>query len=474
MKYDKIKRFKADFDKFSEKQSLIGAINFYRLKKCLKYSEKNIQYKEKNKEVLNEIRGIVENNKPVVSNFIIRQIFFIAAIVSLLLNVFFSYFKQTVLLITFDILFVLAFCARIFNTIFYYKKYVDKVKFWIEIYFDLFVFILLGGACLLVLSKGFNIELLDTVGELICLAGLLFMGVGFFIFSFKMSNSLQSEKIGLFCFAGIVVNLYFIFLTLRHIADKFLLIYIFLLIFIAMAMTCLLLKMCLVKPISLIHNKNLIAFVVLVFSLILNWIILIYVMFYDQSGTDNSLFSGIMSVFAATLGGILTLAGVAWTIKKADKDRQDIEKEAARPIFTNLSTDFYLHLKDDALMFEVQKIILDDEISAGKNVLYYAAFQNSDNSNFFVEGVYLNNKKMLLPIYGNSVLKNKKFILKIKVSSSLSLCTPFILVVSDRFHKKYYFEMKFKRRPLYPGEYFPVLTNYTEITSEEFKEFSQT
>lgn len=236
----------------------------------------------------------------------------------------------------------------------------------------------------------------------------------------------------------------------------------------------LMIKKFLIEQAELKSLEAIMNFIFLFLATIATSIAVIYLLFWKQGAESQDLFNSMMGVFAGILGGVLTLAGVAWTIKKADKDKQDIEREASIPIFTNLSTDFYLHLKDDASMFEVQKIILDDKRSTGKNVLYYAAFQNSDNSNFFVEGVYLNNKKMLLPIYGNSVLKNKKFILKIKVSSSLSLCTPFILVVSDRFHKKYYFEMKFKRRPLYPGEYFPVLTNYTEITSEEFKEFSQT
>ena len=237
-----------------------------------------------------------------------------------------------------------------------------------------------------------------------------------------------------------------------------------------MAMTCLVLKMCLVKPISLIHNKNLIAFVVLVFLLISNWIILIYVMFYDQSGTDNSLFSGIMSVFAATLGGILTLAGVAWTIKKADSDRKEIEKENARPIFTSLPVDFYNHLHNDIVMLENLKINFIDEKVRDGLTTYYAAFQNSDNSNFFVEGVCLNNKDILFPRNGNSVLKNKNFILCIK-SFVYSLHKPFVLIVCDKFHQKYYYKMNFDILFIRKEEKAPILVSYTEITSKEFQEF---
>ncbi len=59
--------------------------------------------------------------------------------------------------------------------------------------------------------------------------------------------------------------------------------------------------------------------IAILFTLVL-WVFFIYEVFYDKSATaTNSLFNSIINVFAAVCGGVLTLGGVAWTIKNENQ-----------------------------------------------------------------------------------------------------------------------------------------------------------
>lgn len=52
----------------------------------------------------------------------------------------------------------------------------------------------------------------------------------------------------------------------------------------------------------------------------------------------------ILTIVAALYGGLITLVGVAWTIKKSDKDRKEDEIKHEKPYFpsTNNSMKFLL------------------------------------------------------------------------------------------------------------------------------------
>lgn len=53
----------------------------------------------------------------------------------------------------------------------------------------------------------------------------------------------------------------------------------------------------------------------------------------DGQTVDNTLFSAVVGLYAAILGGGLTLAGVAWTIKHNQKIRQEDRKNEVKPFF---------------------------------------------------------------------------------------------------------------------------------------------
>lgn len=57
----------------------------------------------------------------------------------------------------------------------------------------------------------------------------------------------------------------------------------------------------------------------------------------NGTASDNTLFSAVMGIYAALIGGILTFTGVAWTIRHNEQQRKAEEKLRVRPYLVNSS-----------------------------------------------------------------------------------------------------------------------------------------
>lgn len=180
-----------------------------------------------------------------------------------------------------------------------------------------------------------------------------------------------------------------------------------------------------------------------------------------------SLQSIITTIVAAVLGGTITLAGVAWTIKKTEKDRRKDELDKAAPIFTDMSTNFYSYKDKPDIITDIIKICFNSEHENWNNESGYAAFQNSDNSCFYIESILLPDGKTIFPEGGKVVLKNKIFLLQINVSK-FHLFHYLILITADKFHNKFYYKMKFKREKI-SGNKIPILLTFAEVQHEDLK-----
>ena len=78
----------------------------------------------------------------------------------------------------------------------------------------------------------------------------------------------------------------------------------------------------------------------------------------------------VTAVVAALYGGILTLVGVAWTIRHSDKERKDEEKKKAKPIFTfNMVLDEIKDIRTKKVCFDVNNLFL--EVKDGLDNSYY-------------------------------------------------------------------------------------------------------
>lgn len=118
--------------------------------------------------------------------------------------------------------------------------------------------------------------------------------------------------------------------------------------------------------------------------------------FLEYAGVDSKTIQNIIvPIYAAAIGGIMTLGGVAWTIKKSDKDRKEDDKKKYRPI-----VNLYKALKEESISGKfwdgsVFKGITNNpfEKSEDKNMaykLYNLICLNTDFSQFYLSGIIIN------------------------------------------------------------------------------------
>ena len=142
-----------------------------------------------------------------------------------------------------------------------------------------------------------------------------------------------------------------------------------------------------------------IAFIVLGF-------LLIYLTTY--SFEDKTLFNSLISVFAALIGGAITLTGVAWTINNTRADKKEEEKKKTKPYFT------FNMIYSDPEGIEGKKICLTEGSDIGYNCEVNTEIENSNQSVIILSKIYHDNSWFSLEannmlIHGGKVLLNFRF-----------------------------------------------------------------
>lgn len=163
----------------------------------------------------------------------------------------------------------------------------------------------------------------------------------------------------------------------------------------------------------------------------------------------------ITTIVAAVYGGLLTLVGVAWTIKKADNDRREEEKKKYRPMMVFYKT-----------KCEPNYIIVGDEFSLPIRVSFekYTTFcfsykindfviRNLDFSSLFIEGMIINEKYVLYRTANLFVEKDKYILFQFY---SKNLFTKFKIerigiLVKDILDNEYVFDLglNFEKKDLF-------------------------
>ena len=96
-------------------------------------------------------------------------------------------------------------------------------------------------------------------------------------------------------------------------------------------------------------------------------------------------------LISAIYGGLITLVGVAWTIKKSDKDRKDDEVKRAEPLFS------FSMLHTEPSINNYKKLCIS---SYGIEINYecetYFVLENSNQSAFEMKSIYHDGKKIQL------------------------------------------------------------------------------
>ena len=145
----------------------------------------------------------------------------------------------------------------------------------------------------------------------------------------------------------------------------------------------------------------------------------------------------IIPVISAVYGGLLTLVGVAWTIKDTNNKKRQDELNKAKPMFS-LMTDFYVALNSvyPTIPFYIPNY------SSLNDVRYISLFINSDTSSFYVKSVYSQSFGLLTPTTNNVVLKNQHF--KILINSDNAHEDKVILLaLEDIFGRLFYYELQY-------------------------------
>ena len=139
----------------------------------------------------------------------------------------------------------------------------------------------------------------------------------------------------------------------------------------------------------------------------------------------------IIPIVSAVYGGLLTLVGVAWTIRHTQKEQKEEEIKKSKPIFT------FNMLLDPLDNITGKKVCFDD------NLVQYpcnvtAEIENSDQSVFSIEKVYHDNKWWT--VEGNRiVLPNKVVIFDFNFSTDVN---NLFMEVKDTLGNSYYYEIK--------------------------------
>lgn len=177
---------------------------------------------------------------------------------------------------------------------------------------------------------------------------------------------------------------------------------------------------------------------------------------------DEQLKTIVTAVVAALYGGILTLVGVAWTIRHSDKERREEEKKKAKPIFTfNMVLEEIKDIRTKKVCFDVA----DNEIEYECHVV--AELENSDHALFAVKRVFHDGKWN--EIEGNTVvLPNKSVYFDFRFNYDVN---NLFLEVKDGLDNSYYYEIKVLSLNLLPGV---VQSSNKELlhTIRELKEIS--
>ena len=198
-------------------------------------------------------------------------------------------------------------------------------------------------------------------------------------------------------------------------------------------------------------------------------LILTAFLIYKIPENYGSLQSIVTTIVAAVYGGMLTLTGVAWTIKRQEETRrEDIAKREeerkqeeiakAKPIFSHIIQYGIKQKFDNQLRCSFRP----EEKDHGK-ILVIGLLENSDNSSFILDKMYY--KKWYKLNMNNFVLKNKQIYLYFYTNK---LCKewdePFCyLKVKDLLGNYFYYKLLYVN----DGEYKIVLNIIQEIAKEE-------
>ena len=216
----------------------------------------------------------------------------------------------------------------------------------------------------------------------------------------------------------------------------------------ALSFSCLILKKCLIDKIALSGFSSIFNFFILLFATIFISCVTIYSTTWDKNpNSDQSLFTSIMGVYAAVLGGTITLGGVAWTIRKSDADRKENEIKQYKPIFhfTNWNDTQMVGIRiDEKILIPPKGLENFGDINLHKNHIVPFVLKNSDFSAWYFCGLKINGTEIEAR-GGVFITKEKQLIFYIPDIYLETEIFEIKLLASDLLGNDYEFELFFDK-----------------------------
>lgn len=176
---------------------------------------------------------------------------------------------------------------------------------------------------------------------------------------------------------------------------------------------------------------------------------------------DSVLQNVFVVIVSAVYGGLITLVGVAWTFKKADKDRKDEELKRAEPLFT------FNHLLENINTSKIKKLcVANDGDFKEKGRIVCIELENSEKSTITIVRIYHDN--CWYTIGGNNVmLPNKTCTFMFYYISKCNI----YLQVEDIYANSYYYSVDvINTSSLKKGLVHDTASNITRIDSNKIKD----
>lgn len=203
---------------------------------------------------------------------------------------------------------------------------------------------------------------------------------------------------------------------------------------------------------------------VLIFSSI--FVVLGYVTIYKSTYNvdNNDLFNSLISIFSAVIGGGITLAGVAWTIKHEREEKRKDEVEKAKPYFT------FNMLYDEPKNIKGLKICIPENLDLNYFCDTYAEIENSNQSVVILNKIYHDGKWGNLEA-NNMLVHGGKLLLNFQFDNPNNI----ILEVKDVFGNLYYYILNVLHTTIISGSKIGVHTvrSIKEISKEDLNKILQ-
>ncbi|MDE7433172.1 MAG: hypothetical protein K2N34_14835 [Lachnospiraceae bacterium] len=203
-------------------------------------------------------------------------------------------------------------------------------------------------------------------------------------------------------------------------------------------------------------QKNTILDISIVLDFLLGLGLTVYLIYLIPDRLSN-LQTIITAIVAAVYGGLLTLVGVAWTIKYSEKQKHEDELAKARPLFT-----FNMISNEKLNDINNQKVCL---ASSNKGVQSFTELENSANSSFTITRFFYDNK-WHGTVVNNTMLPNNKLLVQLYRKNIIE--HP-IMEVKDIYGRKFYYDLMFLCMPSLLDIQFCTLGELKEITQQELQ-----